>query len=339
MIENLLKDLKENQIRICYSFYGNERYLTDYYLQKLQEAVVPEKIEGLNYDYYTYREVSLFQILNAANTIPFLGEKKLLVIREAELISKEKQLPAAALDAFEEYLNNPNPSAVVVFLGEEDLKGLAKSKVAMLLKKSGSARLIEFKKLKGADLRRYVKDNLKLKGLQASDEIVEILVLVGEKGLYNLQNELEKLFLGSRDGKVTLEQAEDLISYIPEARIFELIDAVIGRKGKNALALLDEYLAANEPPIVLRSMLISSFRRMIIIKDAMEAGHMKQVFRDYLDTSSDFLINKSINQVRNVSLRELLAVYEELHRLQFLSSSNKQDQKALIKDFIIKMSF
>jgi len=338
-MDNFIKDIKENKFRNIYYFYGNERYLIDFYLKQAENTALPNKIEGINYSILNYQEMGIGQIISEANTIPFMGDRKLLIVKNAELLSKEKQLSPGEYKNAEEYIKNPNPSSILVFLGENELKNLAKNKLALTLKNSSQGRLIESKKLKGTDLKRWIQGFLDENKVKISPEAMDILLMVGEKGLYNLHNELEKLILYSMGEIITDELVKDLVTLTPEGKIFELTDAVINKQGIKALELIDEYFAAREQPIVLRSMLISSFRRMIIIKNALQEGYMKPVYREYLDTGSDFLIDKTVRQVKNISLQELLKIYDELYNLEFTSRNSKQEQSVLVKDFIIRTVF
>lgn len=336
MMENFKKDIKERKIRNIYYLYGEERYLIDYYLKKAQNTILPEKMEGINYEIINYQDMSISQIISSGNTSPFLGEYKVLVIKNSELISKEKQITPYEFKIVEEYFSNPNPSCIMFFLGEEELKNINRNKIGLLLKNSPKGRLIESKKLRGRELREWIQSYLKKSHVEISGQVMEILIMVGERGLYNLQSELEKIILFSGDSIISKEKAQDLISLSPEGKIFDLVDGVINKQGNKALLLLDDYFAAREQPIVLRGMLISSFRRMIIIKDALQEGYIKPVFRDYLDTKSDFLIDKTIRQVKNISYEELLQIYEDLYNLEFTSRNSKQEQESLIRDFVVK---
>jgi DNA polymerase-3 subunit delta len=338
-MDNFIKDIKENKFRNIYYFYGNERYLIDFYLKKAEKAALPEKTEGIDFDLVNYQDSSIGQIISNANTNPFLGDKKIILVKNADLLSKEKQLSPKEFKIAEEYIKNPNPSCILFFLGEEEIKNISKNKLALILKSSSSGRLVESKKLKGQELKKWIESYLVANEVKISPGAMEILLMIGEKGLYNLHNELEKLILFTNGELITEEEVRDLITLTPEGKIFELTDAVISKQGKKALTLVDEYFAAREQPIVLRSMLISSFRRMIIIKNALQEGYMKPVYKDYLDTGSDFLIDKTVRQVKNISLEELLAIYDELYNLEFTSRNSKQDQALLVKDFIIKTVF
>lgn len=338
-MKNFVKDIKENNIRKIYYFYGNERYLIDKYIKRAEKVILPEKIEGINYDIINSQDIGISGIINDANTIPFMGDIKVLIVKNSELLSKEKQLSAQEMKNVEKYFLDPNPSCVLIFLGEEELRNISRNKIALLLKNSPEGRLIESKKLAGNELRRWIQSYLEKNKVEIAPEVLEMLMMIGERGLYNLHGELEKLILSSNGKIITKEQGQDLLILTPEGKIFELTDAVINKQGEKALKLLEEYFAAREQPIVLRGMLISSFRRMILIKDALQEGYIKPVFRDYLDTKSDFLIDKTIRQVRNISSNELVEIYDDLYNLEFTSRNSKQEQTALIKDFVIKTVF
>ena len=339
MIENLIKDLKESALRPVYYFYGEEVFLRDYYLEKIERKVLGERIEGINYENLQLPAQSLQTLISSANTIPFFGEKKLIVVREGELISKEKHFSAAEIRSLEAYLENPNPSTCLVFLGETEGKGFAKSKIYQWIHKGAHSRAIEYKKLKGAALGNWIRDSLKEKGLHAEPAALDMLIPIGERGLYDLHNELEKIVLSAEGAQITGRIVEEMISHTPEGKIFELIDAIIGRKGMAALSLLDDYLYSGQPPILLRTMLVSSFRRLLMIQDALHEGYVKGAFREYLDTTSDFLIDKSIRQVKQIPAAELLGLYRALYRLEFASRSTKQDPAGLLRDFVTAAAF
>lgn len=338
-MKNFAKDINENKTRSIYYFYGDERYLIDKYLKKAVDHLLPEKLDGINYDILNYQEVGISKIINDANTIPFMGTIKIIVVKNSELLNKEKQHTSQEIKKMEEYIANPNPSCILIFLGEENVKYVSRNKIALLLKNSPQGRLLESKKLKGMELRNWINSYLKKNEVQVSPEVMEILMMIGEKGLYNLQSELEKLILSGQGKNISKEQAQDLLTLTPEGKIFELTDAIINKQGEKALRLLDEYFAAREQAIVLRAMLISSFRRMIIVKGALEEGYVKAVFKEYLDTKSDFLIDKTIRQVKNIPSGELIEIYNDLYNLEFDSRNTKQDASILVKDFVIKTVF
>lgn len=338
-MDNFIKEIEGQKPRRVSYLYGQERYLINNYLQEAEDKLLEEKMEAINFDKLSYHEHSLASIINNANTIPFFGQEKLLIVKDADFLSKEKQLPNREREILEDYIANPNPSTILIFAGEEDVKNIGRNKIAQAFKKSDQARLAESKLLKGAPLRKWLENELAQVGLQVERELFDNLLMLGQAGLYNLKNEIDKLSLLSLEGRISLEEVSDLISRPLEGRIFDLLDAIIEGRGQRALDLLDDYLAAREHPAVLRAMLIASFRRMIMIKDASDQGLVKGVYRKYLDTSSDFLIDKTARQIRKTSLEELLELYEDLYQMEFQIRNSRQREEDLIRDFIARRAF
>ncbi len=338
-MENFIKEIESKKPRRVYYLYGPERYLINYYLQEAEDNLLDEKIEAINFDKISFQNESISSIINNANTSPFFGQEKLLIVKDTDFLSKEKQLPAKERALLEEYINNPNPSSILIFVGEDELKNAARNKLAQVFKKSAQTRLVESKILEGKALRDWLEKELIRLDLKVSRDLFENLFMIGEQGLYPLKNELDKLSLTSFTGQISLDQVEDLIIRPVEGKIFDLLDAIIEGKGQRALDLLDDYLAAREHPALLRAMLVTSFRRMIMIKDALDQGLVKPVYRKYLDTSSDFLIDKTARQVKNVSQEEILDLYEDLYEMEFQTRNSKQTEENLMKDFIIRRAF
>lgn len=338
-MENFIKELENKKPRRVYYLYGPERYLVNYYLQVAEENLLEEKIEAINFDKVSYQNESVSSIINNANTSPFFGQEKLIIVKDTDFLSKEKQLLPKERELLEEYIANPNPGTILIFAGEAELKNIARNKLAQVFKKSDQARLVESKNLQGKSLRDWLEKELAKNELEVERELFENLFMIGEQGLYPLKNELDKLSLTSLEGKISLEEVNDLIIRPVEGKIFDLLDAIIEARGQRALELLDEYLAAREHPALLRAMLVTSFRRMIMVKDALNQGFVKPVYRKYLDTSSDFLIDKTARQVRNISLEELLDLYEDLYELEFQTRNSKQTEEDLMRDFVVRRAF
>lgn len=337
MIGNLEQSIEKKEFKHVYYFFGTERYLIEDYANRIIKALVEEE-NSFNVEKMSYRNNSIEEIISIANTSPFIGDKKVILVKDSELLKNEKKHSEKDLKTLGDYLENPNPTTCLIFIGELEVKYANRNKVYKSLNKQDSTGVVQFNNIKGAELRKWIQLYLKKKKLKANSEVMDILILIGEKGLFFVKNEIDKIELNIDKSEIELEDVEELLSSTPEAKIFDLIDGIIEKDTKKALDLLDDFLLLGEPVILLRAMLITSFRRLIIIRESLDRGLMKSVFAKNLDTNSNFLIDKSIKQVRGIELGALLDIYDKLYRLEFLTRNSKQDQKKLIKDFILEIS-
>lgn len=122
-------------------------------------------------------------------------------------------------------------------------------------------RLVEFPLLKGAALKKWVKDELSLEKKQIKAEALqELLERVGEN-LQLLQGELDKMvtYLGP-EKTVTRALVEKLISESSRGNIFYLVEAVSRKDVEGALLHLHKMRLQNEPPLVILAMIARQFR-------------------------------------------------------------------------------
>ncbi len=108
----------------------------------------------------------------------------------------------------------------------------------------------------------------------------------GDSG--NFRNEVEKLItsIGERD-KITLADAQDVISRTPEALSWELGEAVFAGDRRKALRVLDLLLRSNEAAVKILYMLSAEFQRILETKCAMKRLGLKRVGPNTFSSLSD----------------------------------------------------
>jgi len=86
-----MKDLKEKNFRRVYLFYGEERYLVKLYEHKMRDSVADPGAELMNTDVLDGPNFSVEAVVNAAETLPFLSEKRLVIVRDSGLFAPGKK--------------------------------------------------------------------------------------------------------------------------------------------------------------------------------------------------------------------------------------------------------
>ena len=83
------------------------------------EQAVDEGLRAFNVDRVDGAEATLRQVVEAAATLPMMAARRIVIVRRAERClapKRESRAAAADLAAFEEYLANPYPHAVLVLV-------------------------------------------------------------------------------------------------------------------------------------------------------------------------------------------------------------------------------
>ena len=81
-MKNLVQDLKTGNFKHIYLLTGEEVYLRSQYKKKLQEALVSPE-DTVNINFYQGKGISVQELIDQAETMPFFSERRLLVIEDS----------------------------------------------------------------------------------------------------------------------------------------------------------------------------------------------------------------------------------------------------------------
>ncbi len=268
-LKELKEQIKTKNFAACYLFYGNEGYLRRQYAQALTAALLPEGAEMMNHDIFAEKNATANAIMDAADTLPFLNEKRLITVRDSGLFRKEGRKEEAA--KLSKYLQNVPPDSCILFLEEKAEKNLALYKA---IEKYGS--VVEFTPPTEKELITWLQKESRKSGVAMSPaEAVSFVRYVGGD-MENMAKELQKLLLYCAQGSVSKADIEAICIPTLEARVFDLVRAVAEKKTERALQLYHQLLAAEESPRAILSLLARQFRFILQTNRFEEMGLSKQ---------------------------------------------------------------
>jgi len=281
----LQRHLERQAVRPLYVFYGEEEFLMDRALARLEEGLRDEQgeppVKGIFYAPAPRQragsvedegeepparagresqELALGDFLTESRTASLWGPGQLLVMRRLTL-------NAAVLETIKTYLDHPAPRTWVVLLAEGAKKGdLGKNPVGARLQKEEAA--LGFPRLKDEKLIQWVTQEAKTLGKSLTMAGAQRLVEIVGDNLADLSQELEKLALyAGAETTLTPNLVNQLSTHSRTYNIFALVEALgeaSPHKRLTALAnLLD--LGEKEPKILV--MLAKQLRFLILIKE------------------------------------------------------------------------
>ncbi len=124
---------KQNPI---YLLYGNERFL----IEEKRKTLMGHDIDDIDINIYDMTEFPIEIALEDAETLPFLSDRRIVIVKNPFFLTSEKKLASQTevehdLKRLEQYLENPSPYATVIF--EAPYAKLdERKKIVKLLKKN-----------------------------------------------------------------------------------------------------------------------------------------------------------------------------------------------------------
>src|SRR5262245_49272909 len=101
------------EIAPIYALCGSEHALRDEALAAIRKAVLDPKTAGFNQDLFELKETAIGRVLETARTMPMMAKRRLVVARGLD------EVKAEALEPLLPYIEDPNPSTVLVLVGDK----------------------------------------------------------------------------------------------------------------------------------------------------------------------------------------------------------------------------
>jgi DNA polymerase-3 subunit delta len=254
------RHLERRAVKPLYVFYGDEEFLMDRALARLDEGLTDQWGEAPAKIVREAQELELPEFLTESRVASLWGPGQLLVLRRLEL-------NAAALQAINDYLAHPAPRAWVVLLAEgAKIRDLAKNPVWGRLQKAEAA--LGFYHLKEAELFQWLNQEAKGLGKTLALAAAQRLVEIVGGNLADLSQELEKLALYAGEEKtLTPNLVNQLATHSRTFNIFALVEALGEPSPHKRLTALGQLLDLGEKPPKILVMLAQQLRALIHIKD------------------------------------------------------------------------
>lgn len=257
-LKKMITSFKKDGYKPVYFLMGEEPYFIDFLSDHFTNNVISEEEKSFNQVVLYGKDVSVNDIMSQARQYPFMGDKMLVVIKEAQELVK-------TIDQFSSYFKSVQPSTILVFCYK--YKTLDKRKeLYKTLSKSEFAEIFESNKLKDYQVEGWIKTLISDEKLEIEPKAVAMLVEFLGNDLSKISNEIDKLKIILKNDKlITADLVEENIGISKEYNNFELINAVAYKNEAKAFGIA-KYFALNtknNPFVVTTSLLYNFFSKLL----------------------------------------------------------------------------
>lgn len=326
----ITKNIKAGNIAPVYFFMGEEAYYIDKLSEFIDDTILTEDEKSFNQMTLYGRDVSMQEILSNAKRFPLMAEKQVIIVKEAQELAR-------TIDQLDSYLENPQPTTVLVFCYK--YKTLDKrKKVYKLLQKNGV--IFESKKLREYQIEPWLKRIITGKGYQIEPKASAMLVEFLGTDLAKISNEVDKLTIILPTGSlITADIIEQNIGISKDFNNFELIKAIVDRNSINAYKIVKHFaLNPRSNPLVLTLGLVYSYFSKLLLyhglkdKSPNNAIKMLKVSQYAL---KDYEIGRKNYPMRKVS--QIISVLKEIDLKAKGVGAQNISQGDLLKEMLVKI--
>ena len=333
----LEKRLKDKGLEPVYLLYGEERLLINQAVETIRRQAIPAELMDFNYEMLAGEKIAGRQIVDLANTMPFMAQRRVLVIDKPWMLSASAKGEGNKADdeALLAYLDSPNPYCTLIFKGDDKV-----DKRKKLYKQLNSkAVAAEFSLLKGEQLEDWISAYVQAQHKSIDRSALAYLSAMGSYTMEILANELDKAVLyAGQEERITLAMVQEIVTKTVEANIFELIDTIGAKKGQKAITLLQDTLYLGEAPLKILALLVRHFRILLILKDLKARGQSDKELRERLKLPP-FVVTKSLKQAGGFSVLQLSQTLEKLLLAEVELKSSSADGGQVLERLIIDLCY
>jgi len=326
-----------------YLFHGEEEFSRSETLADFKKKMGDPGLVELNTTIFDGNKVTLGELQHACDSIPFMAERRLVIVEGllTHLASRGKKRALSAwqkeyLEKLTQYLKHLPETTRLVFVENKCINKNTPVHRLALAEEHGHVK--EFKPPQRRELNRWIKERAKKKGGQISPAAVETLAAFVGNDLRLLDQEIEKLVVyvdGARP--ISEDDVRLLVSYVQEANIFAMVDALGQRNGQRAARLLHQLLDAGEHPLALLGMIVRQFRIMIQVKELGGKGLSQQDVAARLKLHP-FVVKKAVRQAMNFSMEQLETVYGRLLETDVAIKTGQMDEVLALDMLVVGLS-
>lgn len=319
-------------IRPVYLIHGMENFIIDESLKEITQKSIAEEDLEFNVVAYDMEDTSISTAIEEAETMPFLGERKLVICKNAYFLStaKVKSKVDHNLDRLEKYIHNPAPHTVLVLVANYE-KIDKRKKVTKKICKEAS--VIEAGVSNPNAASRFVADEAKkLEVTITSDGCGRLLQMTGVN-LLLLHNEVKKMadYVGV-GGTINEDVVDLLVAKTLEQNVFTLVDKVMKRRYQEAFAMLKDLLQQNEEPIKILSLLTRQIRIILHVSILAKEGISQKDMASRLKLHP-YAVKVAQEQCSQFSQKELLTALEKAANADYAMKTGN-DRRTTLELFI-----
>ena len=322
-MQRISEDIKTGQLKQIYLLCGEEAYLVRQYRDRLLAAMLGEG-DPMNVNRYEGKGVSVPEIIDMAETLPFFADRRVILLENTELCK-------AGGEKLAEYLKSPAESSSFILVEREVDK---RSGLYKAVKKVGYA--AEFGRQDAKTLEKWVLGILKKEKKQISAQTLQMFLEGCGDDMENIRKELEKLLCYTLEKDVVAAQdvAEICVPQI-QNHIFDMITAIANGNSDQALQLYYDLLALREPPMRILALIGRQFNMLLQVKELAEKGYPQALIAEKVGLHG-FVAGKYMRQAAGFKIPFLKQALEDCAKADYDIKSGKLAERLSVELLIIK---
>jgi DNA polymerase III subunit delta len=327
---------------MIYLFFGEDQFTLKQAVAHLWETTVSTEARDFNAFKFEASNLnfSVDEVINCADAIPFLSDKRLVVVTgiaaklgkggsddapKPTAKSKGAKAPASPRERFLNFMARMSPTTVMILIESKVAKN---DLIYKAVEKHGEVR--EFLPPKDLKLEKWVSDHAKKLGYKLEPNAATLLAKTLGSDLFRIDNELHKLAAYAGEGQIVTTKMVELLSVSQEdTPIFALTDALARRNYSDAVLQLNKMRqqstqSRNSFARYVFNSVSGQVYTLLRIREMATSRKSEDEIAKTLGVHP-FVVKKNVPQATKFSADRLEKLYHRLTELDYADKTGKAD--------------
>ena len=329
---------------MIYLLYGEDEFSLRETLASMKQGVEPSELRDVNTTMLKGADVSYEELAATCITVPFLAEKRLVVVEGLLSIFEPPAFRAGARAASSEPPDQGRweklPDILAQMPPTTDLvlvDGALRNDNSMLRKLRDLAEVRAFPVPRGNALREWVRQRAERHGVRIEYDAAATLVETIGNNLRVIDMELQKLSLYRNGESVRRQDVEELVAYVKEANIFAAVDAVLEGRPGVALTSLHQLLDSGRPASYVMVMIARQVRLLLLAKD-LKAQRVPSAELGRRLSLSGYPLRKTLEQEGRFTMERLAHIHRKLLEADLSIKTGEASEQLVVEMLVAELA-
>ncbi|MCM3784513.1 DNA polymerase III subunit delta [Neobacillus mesonae] len=335
-VKTAIKAIRGGDPASVYLLYGTEKYQMKQFADTMKEQLIEEAHRDFAIATYDTADTPIEQVIEEAETVPFLVPRKLIFVRDNLLFTagKDNSKIEHRIESLLTYLDNPADYSILIFLVQGE-KLDERKKIVKTMKSKAS--VLSFGPLQGDELISWITKKAGARNVTLEKAAAETLVQRAGTSLQILSAEVDKLCLyAGTGGTVTSSDVEGMVARNTEQNIFAMVEEIAGLRLSKALEIFYELLKQKEEPIKIMALIARQFRIILQVKELAAQSYSQQQIASQLGLHP-YAVKIAGEQSKRFQSERLRSIIKHLSELDYQMKTGAIDKVLGLELFLLKL--
>jgi DNA polymerase III subunit delta len=328
---------------MLYILYGQDDFSLNQAVGRIKADLGDWEMVAINTTSLEGQHLTLSELRNKCDTTPFLSSHRVVIVegllgRFEVKQSKPRSGKGKSGNGLGEWEGLAScikqmPETTVLMLVDGEVKG----QNPLLKKLSPLAEVRTFLLLRGKDLKAWIQQRVKEEGGDITPQAVNLLAELIGGDLWAMNAEIQKLLLYSQERPISEDDVRQLVSYVQEANIFALVDAVAEGRTELAQRILHRLYYEGMAPTYILVMITRQFRLIAQARD-LESGLSRLQIQDRLGLKSSYSLDKTLSQAKLYDFEGVKRAYNKLLETDLAIKTGKYSDKLALELLVTELA-